>query len=192
MHAYESCSGRTYAINRRDWLSRFGLGLGTLALGDLMARDGFAAPRIDHGILGTPHFPARAKRVIFLFQSGGPSHLETFDYKPTLNQRQGQQLPDSVRQGQRLTGMSAFQTAIPLAGSAFKFFQYGNCGAWFSELLPHMATVADELCFIKSLIGILISRSLPGRIPHSRGACVQRRLQPSLYTRTPGMRDSSW
>jgi hypothetical protein len=138
-------------ISRREWLNRCGHGLGAIALADLLASDGRAAGARDTGILGSPHFPPRAKRVIFLFQSGGPSHLETFDYKPALNERQGEQLPDSVRQGQRLTSMSAYQTSIPLAGSMFKFSQHGKCGAWFSELLPHMATVADELCFIKSM-----------------------------------------
>ena len=151
MHDCISSGDSSNLGNRREWLGRLGLGLGTLALGELMVRDGFAARSIDRGILGGPQFPARAKRVIFLFQSGGPSHLETFDYKPKLNQLQGQQLPDSVQQGQRLTGMSAFQTAIPLAGSAYKFSQSGNCGAWFSELLPHTAAVADELCFIKTM-----------------------------------------
>jgi hypothetical protein len=138
-------------ISRRHWLSRFGMGLGSVAFHHLLSRDGFAASQLDHGVLGAPHFPAKAKRVIFLFQSGGPSQLETFDYKPLLNQKQGEQLPDSVRNGQRLTGMSAQQTSLPLAGSAFKFSKCGQSGAWVSELLPHTAKIADELCFIKSM-----------------------------------------
>src|SRR5262249_26129791 len=91
------------------------------------------------------------KRVIYLFQSGGPSQLETFDYKPLLNELQGKELPDEVRKGQRLTGMSGNQARLPLAGSIFKFAQAGKSGAWISELLPHTAKVADELCIIRSL-----------------------------------------
>jgi uncharacterized protein (DUF1501 family) len=89
--------------------------------------------------------------VIYLFQSGGPSQLETFDYKPLLNEKQGEQLPESVRMGQRLTGMSGNQATLPLAGSIFKFAQHGQSGAWMSELLPHTAKVADDLCIVRSL-----------------------------------------
>ncbi|MGY8693719.1 MAG: DUF1501 domain-containing protein, partial [Verrucomicrobiia bacterium] len=92
-----------------------------------------------------------AKRVIYLFQSGGPSQIDLFDYKPRLNTEHGQELPDSVRQGQRLTGMSTSQASFPLAGSPFEFNQHGESGAWFSETLPHMASIADKLCFVKSL-----------------------------------------
>jgi hypothetical protein len=122
-----------------------------LALGHLLAGEGDATEGEQLGVLGGPHFAPRAKRVIFLFQSGGPSQLETFDYKPLLETRHGQQLPESVRMGQRLTSMSAYQTAIPLAQSIFKFKQHGACGAWVSELLPHTAKVVDDLCFIKSV-----------------------------------------
>ena len=83
--------------------------------------------------------------------SGGPSQLDLFDYKPLLNQMNGQDLPDSVRRGQRLTGMSANQATLPMAGSIFKFARHGQCGAWVSELLPHTAAIADELCLITSL-----------------------------------------
>jgi hypothetical protein len=93
----------------------------------------------------------KAKRVIYLFQSGGPSQMDLYDYKPLLNKMNGEQLPDSVRQGQRLTGMSGNQASLPLAGSAFKFAQHGQSGAWVSELLPHIASIADELCFVKSM-----------------------------------------
>jgi hypothetical protein len=93
----------------------------------------------------------KAKRIIYLFQSGGPSQIDLFDYKPLLNQKQAEELPDSVRRGQRLTGMSANQATLPLAGTAFKFKQHGQSGAWISDLLPHTSEIADELCFIKSM-----------------------------------------
>ena len=93
----------------------------------------------------------RAKRVIYLFQSGGPSQLDLFDEKPLLRNMNGQELPASVRMGQRLTGMTAFQKAFPMAGTHFAFAQHGKSGAWVSELLPHTAGIVDELCFVKSL-----------------------------------------
>jgi len=142
--------------NRRTFLASSGLGLGTVALADLLARDAAAddatAPATrDRGVLGEPHFAAKARRVIYLFMSGGPSQLDLYDYKPLLKQRQGEQLPDSVRGGQRLTGMSGNQASIPLVGSPFGFQQHGQGGAWFSDLLPHTASVADELCVIRSM-----------------------------------------
>jgi hypothetical protein len=130
------------------------MGLGGLALADLLnpfrttaaaANTGFA------GVLATPHFPPKAKRIIFLFMAGGPSQLETFDYKPLLNQRNGENLPESVRMGQRLTGMSGNQAVLPLAGSIFKFAQHGQSGVWVSELLPHTAKMVDELCIVRSM-----------------------------------------
>ena len=100
---------------------------------------------------GFPNFKAKAKRIIYLFQSGGPSQLETFDYKPELNQHASKDLPESVRNGQRLTTMSASQSAFPMVPSKFSFAQYGQSGAWVSELLPHTAKMADKLCIVKSL-----------------------------------------
>jgi hypothetical protein len=94
---------------------------------------------------------AKAKRVIYLFQSGAPSQLETFDYKPALERMVGQELPESVRQGQRLTGMTATQTSFPLAASKYRFARHGQSGAWVSELMPHVARSVDRLCFIKSM-----------------------------------------
>jgi hypothetical protein len=136
------------AITRRHFLSDAGLGLGSLALGALL-RGGSAAAA--PGLPGVPHFPAKARRVIYLFQSGGPAQQDLFDYKPLLNEKNGEQLPDHVRGGQRLTGMSVNQASIPLAGSLFKFAQHGRSGAWVSELLPHTASIVDELCFVKSM-----------------------------------------
>ena len=145
--------------NRRTFLSNSGLGLGSIALADLLSREVRAgegqesavAGAGDVGMSGLTHFAARAKRVIYLFMSGGPSQLDLYDYKPLLKQRHGEQLPESVRGGQRLTGMSGNQSSIPLVGSPFGFRQYGGGGAWFSDLLPHTASVADELCVIRSL-----------------------------------------
>ncbi len=117
-----------------------------------MTRRGFLASAAMAQMAGAQtHFAPKAKRVIYLFQSGAPSQLETFDYKPALEKMNGQELPDSVRQGQRLTGMTATQTSFPLVQSKFGFQQRGQSGAWVSELMPHLAKVADRLCFIKSM-----------------------------------------
>jgi hypothetical protein len=97
------------------------------------------------------HFAPRAKRMVYLFQSGAPSQLDLFDYKPGLAALQGTDLPDSIRQGQRLTGMTSKQERFPIAASKYKFQQHGESGAWLSELLPHTAAIADDLCFIKTL-----------------------------------------
>src|SRR6516225_4736774 len=150
------CTGPlpTAGLSRRNFLNRFGLGLGGIALGHLLnpLRGMGADISPGHGgVLSSLHFPAKAKRVIYLFMAGGPSQLETFDYKPLLNQRNGEDLPESVRMGQRLTGMSGNQAVLPLAGSIYKFQQYGKAGAWVSELLPHTAKVVDDLCFVRSM-----------------------------------------
>src|SRR5215813_2594333 len=145
-------------MNRRDFLGRFGLGLGGAAVAGLWNGAGTAsvnatapAPSPYLGQPGFPNYAPRARRVIYLFMSGGPSQMDLFDYKPALNRMNGQELPSSVRQGQRLTGMSANQSSLPLAGSVFQFKQHGRSGAWVSELLPYTARIVDELCFIKSL-----------------------------------------
>ncbi|MBM3769470.1 MAG: DUF1501 domain-containing protein, partial [Acidobacteria bacterium] len=98
-----------------------------------------------------PHFAPKAKRIIYLFMYGGPSQIETFDYKPRLKQMHGEELPGSIRMGQRLTAMTATQTKFPVAQSIYNFAQHGKSGAWVSELLPHTAKVADKLCFIKTM-----------------------------------------
>ncbi|MDP4680251.1 MAG: DUF1501 domain-containing protein, partial [Cyclobacteriaceae bacterium] len=146
------CNHENSNYTRRDFLTRTSLGLGALTLGSMI--DPFslnAAMPEAGGILGKPHFTPKVKRVIYLFQSGAPSQLDLFDYKPLLNKLNGQELPESVRQGQRLTGMTAGQTSFPLAGSLFNFKQHGQSGAWVSELMPHTAKITDELCFIKSM-----------------------------------------
>lgn len=152
-----------YALNenRRTFLSKMALGTGALALGGLMGLDfvreekGVLRPDTGSGglkgMLNSLHHPAKAKRVIYLFQSGGPSQLELFDYKPLLNKRRGEELPESVRGGQRLTGMTSGQKSFPLVGSRFGFQQHGQSGAWIGNLLPYTAKIADELCIIRSM-----------------------------------------
>ena len=141
--------------SRRDFLAKTGMGLGALALGSLlnpgqlMAASNISDP--TKGILSSPHFAPRARRVIYLFQSGAPSQLDLFDYKPLLNERNGEELPESIRKGQRLTGMTAGQRTFPLAGSHFAFKQYGQSGAWVSELMPYTSQIVDQLCFVKSM-----------------------------------------
>lgn len=154
-------------MDRRNFLSKTSMGLGAIALGSLLNTDkAFASVKngaldtsnpdallksFNKNRLGLPHHLPKAKRIVYLFQSGGPSQFEMWDYKPKLKNMFGQDLPDSVRQGQRLTGMSAEQTSFPMAPSVFDFKQHGKTGTWASELLPYTAEVVDELCFIKSM-----------------------------------------
>jgi hypothetical protein len=130
-------------IPRRLFLTRAAGGVGGMALASLLGRDA----RASEG----PHFAPRARRVIHLFQSGGPSHLDLFDPKPALRDRRGEPLPESVRQGQRLTGMTSGQKSLSVVPSAFPFARHGRSGAWLSGLLPHTAAIADELCFVRSM-----------------------------------------
>jgi hypothetical protein len=150
---------RNLLLTRRHFFGRTSTGLGMAALGTLLANDlratdiapSATAADSNEGLPGLPHFAPRAKRVIYLFQSGGPSQIELFDYKPKLKDMAKTELPDSVRMGQRLTGMTSTQTSFPIAPSLFSFKQYGNSGAWVSELLPHMTRNVDDICFIKSM-----------------------------------------
>jgi hypothetical protein len=137
-------------LTRRHFFGRSALGLGTAALASLL-HDELRAGAADGGLPGLPHFAPKAKRVIYLFQSGAPSQMDLFDYKPKLTDLRGVELPDSVRMGQRLTGMTATQDSFPVAPSRFRFARHGKAGAWLSELLPHTAEVADDLCFVKSM-----------------------------------------
>ena len=156
----EESSNASQQLARRQFLTRTSLGIGALALhsilngGNLLGQtSGNPQNPIGgiNGLAGLPHFAPKAKRVVYLFQSGGPSQFETFDYKPGLKKLFGQDLPDSVRQGQRLTSMSASQASLPIAPSIYDFKQYGESGAWVSELMPYTAEIVDELCFIKSM-----------------------------------------
>ncbi|HMO64536.1 MAG TPA: DUF1501 domain-containing protein, partial [Verrucomicrobiota bacterium] len=149
------CPGHVPAtdLSRRAFLSRFGLGLGGVALAHLLNPSrAWAAGAGDAGVLGGQlHHPARAKRVIYLFMAGGPSQFETWDHKPLLNERHGEELPASVRMGQRLTGMSGNQATLPMAGSIYQFARHGRNGTWVSELLPHTAKSVDDLCLVRSM-----------------------------------------
>lgn len=138
-------------INRRRFLSRLGMGIGSAALGSLLIPDLFRGKEEEAVFSRLPHFAPKAKRVIYLFQNGAPSQLDLFDYKPKLQEMFGQDLPASIRMGQRLTGMTANQAKFPLAASFFKFDQYGESRAWISELLPYTASVVDDLCIVKSI-----------------------------------------
>jgi len=138
--------------NRRRFLSRLSLGLGSAALGSLLVPDLFSGDSSDSGLTpGIPHFAPKAKRVIYLFQNGAPSQLELFDYKPRLREMMGQDLPSSIRGNQRLTGMTANQTAFPMVGSFANFQQHGESRNWISDLLPYTSKVVDDICVIRSM-----------------------------------------
>ena len=138
-------------MNRREWLRSCGMGFGGLALADMLGRATAADEPSAGGVLGGFHHPPRAKRVIYLFQSGGPSQLDLFDHKPLLTRLDGEQLPAAVRGGQRLTGMSGNQSSIPLAASPYRFARHGASGAEISELLPWTARIADRLCIVRTM-----------------------------------------
>lgn len=140
-------------LNRRTFLRNAALGIGGMALGSLM---GAGCRRNETDVMAgvesaLPHFAPKAKRVIYLFQSGAPSQFELFDWKPKLREMHGQELPASVRMGQRLTGMTSGQKSFPLIGARVDFKQYGQSGAWISDLLPYTSRVVDDLCIIKSM-----------------------------------------
>ena len=145
-------------LTRRQLFGRAATGIGTAALASLLnprlfAADAAAIPRggVRPGMLDTLHFAPKAKRVIYLVMSGGPSHIDLFDYKPKLKDLNSTELPASVRMGQRVTGMTAGQKSFPCAAPIFKFEQHGKSGAWVSELLPHIGSIADEIAIVKSL-----------------------------------------
>ncbi|MEM9718986.1 MAG: DUF1501 domain-containing protein, partial [Bacteroidota bacterium] len=142
-----ACNAYNSYVSRREFLTKASLGMGAFALGNLLNPLTGRANSIptSSGVPG-PHFSPKVNRIIYLFQSGGPSQLETWDYKPKLRELHGQELPASVRQGQRLTGMSAGQASFPMVGSHYDFARYGKDGRWASELIPHTAKLADELC----------------------------------------------
>ena len=138
------CTGfeSNVGMSRRKFLNSFGMGLGGIALGSLLK---------PNALIGATHFASKAKRVIYLFQSGGPSQLDLYDPKPTLIKKHGTELPDNIRQGQRLTAMSGNQASLPLAGSPFKFEPHGQSGLEISDALPHISGIADDLCLVRSM-----------------------------------------
>ncbi|MEM6801676.1 MAG: DUF1501 domain-containing protein [Bacteroidota bacterium] len=154
----------TYLKTRREFLRKTTKGIGAMALGSLLVPGSLSGqakgplmtndlviPGSRGGILNALHHAPKAKRVIYLFQSGGPSQIELYDYKPELLKRWGEEIPDSVRGEQRLTGMLAAQSSFPLVGSKFEFTQNPKTGGYFSSLIPHIASVAEDICVINSM-----------------------------------------
>jgi hypothetical protein len=150
------------AMTRRAFLGRSAAGLGKFTVAGMLANQARLACAAGPASIGTgseaigglpelPHFAPKAKRMIYLIMNGAPSQLDLFDYKPKMNDMFDADLPDTIRNGQRLTTMTSGQKRFPIAPSMFKFKQHGQSGAWLSELLPHTATVADDLTFIKSM-----------------------------------------
>lgn len=135
------------AVTRRHFFGRTALGIGGAALATLLNDNLYASG----GLPGIPHFPPKAKRVILLHQSGGPSQIDLFDYKPALRKMQGSELPASIRMGQRITGMTSGQSTLPVASSMFDFQQHGEAGAWASSLIPHTAKIVDDIALIKTM-----------------------------------------
>jgi uncharacterized protein (DUF1501 family) len=154
-------------LTRRQLFGRASTGIGTAALASLLNPAMFSTPLVSaaeadsapagagllgtHGALRALHFAPKAKRVIYLVMSGGPSHIDLFDYKPELRQIHGKELPAEIRMGQRLTGMTSGQKSFPCVAPMFSFKQYGDMGLWVTELLPHMAAVVNDLCVVRSL-----------------------------------------
>ena len=147
------CTGyeSTVGMSRRHFLNSFGMGLGSIALSSLLKPEALLGATNSRGSLGTSHFPSKAKRIIYLFQSGGPSQLDLYDPKPTLIKKHGTELPEEIRQGQRLTAMSGNQASLPLAGSPFKFNPHGQSGIEISDALPHISSIADDICLVRSM-----------------------------------------
>ena len=151
----EDFFNKQFSESRRNFLRKSSLGFGSIALSSMLSPSlgvakNFSSPNI-FSTNGLPHFIPKAKRVIYLFQSGGPSQIETYDYKPLLEKWHGSEIPQSLKETQRNSGMVEGQSSYPLVKSIFNFKQYGQSGAWVSELFPHTAEIVDELCIIKSM-----------------------------------------
>ena len=143
---------RELILTRRQLFSKSATGIGIAALSSLLSREGMTAVGgHSAGSLMKPHHTPKAKRVIYLFQSGAPSHLDLFDYKPKLQEHFGLDLPGSIRMGQRITGMTSGQKTLPVAPSVFKFNRYGKHGVHLSEILPHTGSIADDICLIRTM-----------------------------------------
>jgi hypothetical protein len=151
----EDFFNKQFSESRRNFLRKSSLGFGSIALSSMLSPSlgiakNFSSPNI-FSTNSLPHFIPKAKRVIYLFQSGGPSQIETYDYKPLLEKWHGSEIPQSLKETQRNSGMVEGQSSYPLVKSIFNFKQYGQSGAWVSELFPHTAEIVDELCIIKSM-----------------------------------------
>ncbi len=145
------------SITRRNFFGKSALGIGSFALGSLLnpslfgADTGLVSQALGDEGLGLPHFAPKAKRVIYLFQNGAPSHVDLFDYKPTLQEWHGRQIPDELTGGKRVSAMTINQTQRPVLSPITNFAQHGQSGAWVSDFMPHTAAISDDLCFIKSM-----------------------------------------
>ncbi len=146
----ELCLGDTLRRNRRVFLQGASSSMAGAALASLLA-DQVHAAKNSTGLDGLPHYQPKAKRVIYLFQSGAPSQMDLFDPKPAMESHRGEDLPESIRRGQRLTTMTSGQKNFPVAPSMFKFAQHGDSGMWMSELLPNMSKLADRWTMIRSM-----------------------------------------
>src|SRR5438874_13699934 len=140
-------------ITRRALLGKTATGIGTAALAYLLGNESLfgAGGAMPTTLPGLPNFPPRAKRVIYLFQNGAPSHVDLFDYKPKLKEWHGKEIPPEVQKGARLSSMTSGQKSKPVLSEISKFAQHGDSGAWVSDFMPHTAAIADDLCFIKSM-----------------------------------------
>lgn len=141
---------QTLLMTRRHFFGRAATGIGVAALGSLL-NPGLLSAFAEKYPLANTHFPATAKRIIYLFMAGGPAQMDLLDYKPTLEKLHGQELPASIRMGQRLTGMTSGQKSFPVVNSLFKFAQHGSSGTWVSELIPNIAKIVDDICVIKTV-----------------------------------------
>ncbi len=150
LHPFEEYQA---GITRRNFFGKTALGIGGLALGSMFSLSGATSNvrGTTFNGLGLPHFAPKAKRVIYLFQNGAPSHVDLFDYKPMLRKWHGKQIPDSLTAGKRFSTMTGEQAARPVIAEISDFAQHGQSGAWVSDFMPETAKVADELCFIKSM-----------------------------------------
>ena len=145
------CLEHGLAVNRREFFGRGVCSIGTAALASLLTRDGLAATPAVNGLPELPHFAPKAKRVIYLFQNGGPTHVELFDYKQKLKEMHGQPVPDAYFAGKRFSTMTGSPQGKVMLSPVEPFAQYGASGAWVSNFLPHTAAIADELCFVKGM-----------------------------------------
>ncbi|MEM7558523.1 MAG: DUF1501 domain-containing protein, partial [Planctomycetota bacterium] len=141
-------------LQRRSFLSQLGVGFGSIAASSMLARNSLATdvglPAGVTGVKAPPHLSAKVKRVIFLYMSGGPSHLETFDYKPELDKLDGKEMPSSFTEGQPIAQLQG--KALKVQGHLSKFSQYGENGTWISDFLPHHQRIADKICVVKSMV----------------------------------------
>src|SRR6185369_14604972 len=153
----DPCLEQHAVFTRRQFFGASGLRMGGVALAMMAGKDTLAIERpttgmrMHPGLPELPHFAAKAKAIIYLHMNGGPAQLDTWDYKPQLKEFFDKDLPDSVRNGQRITTMTSGQTRFPVAPSMFQFRQAGQCGTWISELLPYTAAIVDDLALVKSV-----------------------------------------